>query len=58
MTLPRYEQVTRQAMIFADEAIQSSWSLENAIRSLEEAWIIAHEDMLRNAKHEVNQRHK
>jgi hypothetical protein len=54
MYSPRnYEKVTEEAIDFADAAIRNGWLFDEYIRSAREAWIIKHEDLLSQAKYQV-----
>ena len=59
MLPPRgYEVVTRSAIDFADEAIRHGWLFDEYIRSAREAWVIKHEDLLSQAKYQVERDEK
>jgi hypothetical protein len=40
-------------MRFADSAIMNGWLFDEYIKLAKEAWVIAHEDALRQARYQV-----
>jgi len=54
--LPRnYDNVTADAMRFAESAAMNGWLFNEYIQSARDAWIIQHENALSQAKYSIEQ---
>jgi hypothetical protein len=50
-----FDTVSEEAIRFAESAMRNGWLFEEYIRTAREAWTIAHEDALRQARYQVEQ---
>jgi len=54
MLTPRnYDRVTEEAVRFAELAASNGWLFDEYIKAAKTAWVMYHEDALRQAKYQV-----
>jgi len=54
MLTPRnYDSVTSEISRGAQAAISNDWLFSEYLQAIKEAWVLKHEDMLRQAKYQV-----
>ena len=51
--LPNFDRVSNEAIDFANSAMRSGWTYSDYLRTAKDAWVIAHEEALKQAKYHV-----